>query len=264
MLSKTIRKIAPVWFVLLSTIAIAEPEIKGNPEDLRKFLYPNDKIVTISSDAQERAYSDKAIVSLVISTEDEKLSKSIEKNAELRTQISRKLIGAGLGAENIKSSKFSTAPQYSWFGKRPTSFKVINRMAITIYEENQLKEIATVADNNKEVELADTAFEHTKNEEFNNKVKMQALDKVMQQKMLYEKRLGVKLLPIAFRDSRIANRGTRGALALEEIIVTAAKREDHSSSTAIMREGPMESSFDEIQYDASISVDFKIEGTANP
>jgi len=43
----------------------AAPELKGTPDELRRFLHPSDYIVSISGNAQETAFSDKAIVSLV-------------------------------------------------------------------------------------------------------------------------------------------------------------------------------------------------------
>jgi hypothetical protein len=124
-----------------------------------------------------------------------------------------------------------------------------------------LKEIAVVADQSEEVELSDTAFEHTKKDEFNEKVKAKALEKILKQKEFYEKSLGVKLVPVGIRDSSIRQRATRGAMVLEEIVVTAAKREkDSYSSVAKYQNQAQEPSFDEVKYEANMSVDFKIEG----
>ena len=83
------------------------------------------------------------------------------------------------------------------------------------------KNIATVADSQDEIELSDTAFEHSQKDAFKAKVKQLALDKVMQQKALYESSLGVILTPMGFRENRLRVQGTQGAEMLEEIIVTA-------------------------------------------
>jgi Uncharacterized conserved protein len=246
---------------LLSAPVFSAPEIKGSPQDLKGFLYPNDKIVTINGEAEEKAYSDKAVISLVITTEDKLLSKSISSNGSLRKKITTTLVAAGISPDSIKSSKFSSSPQYGWFGSKPSSFQVVNRMAISITKESHLEEIAAVADQSEEVELSDTAFEHTQKNEFNEKVKAKALENILKQKAFYEKSLGVKLTPVGIRDSNIRQHATRGAMVLEEVIVTAARREKGSySSGAKYRDQAQEPSFDEVKYEANMSVDFKIEG----
>ena len=244
-----------------STGANAQPELKGSPEELRHFLHPSERIVSLHGQAQEKAYSDTAIISLVITTEDKLLSNSIANNSSLRAFISSELTSAGIDSESIKSSKFSTSPQFGWFGKKPDSYKVVNRMAITITDESQLKTIAKVADSKKEIELSDTSFEHSKADEYKNRVKKLALEQAMKQKAFYESSLGVTLTPVGFRNSQIRFRGTQGAEMLEEIVVTANKRsmskiQDMAYSRPAPKQPP---SFDEIEYEAEIYIDFKIE-----
>lgn len=246
---------------LFSAAVYSAPELKGSPQDLKGFLYPNDKIVTISGEAEETAYSDKAIVSLVITTEDKLLSDAISRNGSLRKKIASSLVAAGISSDAINSSKFSSSPQYGWFGSKPSSFKVVNRMAISITTESHLTGIAVVADQSEEVELTDTAFEHTEKDKFNEKVKAKALENILKQKAYYEKALGVRLTPVGISDSNISQRGTQGAMVLEEIVLTAARREkDSYSSVGKYRDQTQEPSFDEVKYEANMSVDFKIEG----
>ncbi len=246
--------------ILWSGAVFAEPEIKGTPQELKAFLYPTDKVVTINAQAEQTAYSDKAIVSLVITTEAGRLAVAISKNSELRQDITKSLIDSGVAAGSIRSSTFSSSPQYGWFGKKPSSYRVVNRMAVSIENERLLKDIAEVADKNDEVELSDTSFEHTKKDEFNSKVKADALAKIIKQKEFYENSLGVKLTTIGVRDASTAQRATRGALMLEEVVVNAAKPQQDSFSSASKYRGQNRgSSFDEVRYEANLVVDFKIE-----
>ena len=256
-----IRLITCLLFCSLPLGALAQPELKGSPNELRQFLHPHDKIVTLSAEAEEKAYSDRAIISLVITSEDKQLSTSISNNIALRESISQQLVTAGINPEHIKSSKFSTSPQYGWFGKKPDSYKVVNRMAVTITEESQLKSIASVADSKEEIELSDIAFEHSKKDAYKSQVKKLALEKVMKQKALYEKSLGVTLTPVSFRDNRLWVKGTQGAQMLKEVVVTATKRNrSYNDSAADFAQAvtpkSVESSFDEIVYSAEIFVDF--------
>lgn len=250
----------PVLLVLalLSAISFAEPELKGNPSELRQFLHPEAKTVTLYGEAEEKAYSDTAIISLVVTTEAKLLSDSIAANAELRQTIARQLSSAGIKAENINSSKFSTSPQYGWFGKKPDSYKVVNRMAVKITSEAHLQAIAAVADAKPEIELSDISFEHSEEDAFKDKVKQKALAKVMEQKKFYESNLGVKLTPIGFRDSSVGQNPTRGAQILEEVVVTGI-RGASKSYEAYDGEQSRAPSFDEVEYSGRISVEFRIE-----
>ena len=259
------KKIATIILLAIaSTGAFANPELKGHPEELRKFLHPSDKIVSIYAESEEKAYSDKAIISLVITTEDKKLSVALSKNSKFRKNITKQLIDSGIDQDSIKSSKFSTSPEYGWFGKKPNSYKVVNRMAISITDENQLNEIAAVADSKEEIELSDTSFEHTNKDETEDRVKEQALAKVMKQKEFYEKNLGIKLVPVGFRKANVGHAATRGAMVLEETIVTARKglsSYQDAPKSANAYDSNAESSFDEVKYEAGIYVDFKIENS---
>ena len=234
---------------------------KAAPMNCASFCTPVKKLSPSAPRPKKKPYSDRAIISLVITSEDKQLSTSISNNIALRESISQQLVTAGINPDHIKSSKFSTSPQYGWFGKKPDSYKVVNRMAVTITQESQLKTIASVADSKEQIELSDIAFEHSQKDAFKNQVKQLALEKVMKQKALYETSLGVTLTPVSFRDNRLWVRGTQGAQMLEEIVVTATKRsrsyndstENFSNSAAPKS---VESSFDEIVYTAEVFVDF--------
>jgi uncharacterized protein YggE len=259
------KKILLLPLCLLSISAFSEPELKGSPNELRQFLYPNDNVVNLFADAEKKAYSDEAIISLVVTTENKLLSQSIADNGVLRESIVQKLSSSGIAKDAIKSSKFSTSPQYGWFGKKPDSYKVVNRMAVRISDEKHLKAIAALADNSKEIELVDTEFVHSKKEDFIADVKKEALDKVMEQKAVYEKTLGVKLTPIGFRDSQVNPQASRGAGVMEEIIVTGSYIKSKSNFSSDNDESARNSaqaaepSFDEIKYNANITVQFKID-----
>ena len=82
--------------------------------------------------------------------------------------------------------------------------------------------------------------------------------KILKQKKMYEESLGVSLTTIGFREHRLGQSGTQGALMLEEIIVTGARSEREKSSVASKFTPQQQPSFDEVEYNATLSVDFKI------
>lgn len=258
----------PLLFLALSLCAVplvaqAQPELKGTPEELREFLHPEGRHVRIEGEAELKAYSDRAIVSLLITTEDRLLSKAIAANTELRETIAAQLTAEGIAANDIKSSRFSTSPQYGWFGDKPKTFEVVNRMAVRIATEAHLGAIAAVADANPEIDLSDLSFEHTKRDEFNQQVKMDALADVMKQKAHYEDALGLTLVPVSFGDAQTHRYPTGGARALERSVSymtesSAARSVDAYPSQAVTAV-PNDTSFDEVSYEARLSVYFRIE-----
>ena len=257
------KRVIIIFFLAFAPISTqGDPELKGYPEDLRKFLHPQDRIVTLRAEAEKKAYSNKAILSLIITTEAKQLSKAMDENSALRSEIKQTLYQAGISAENIKSSKFSTSPQYGWFGRKPSSFKAVNRIAVEILEEKHLQYVAAIADESNAIEISDTHFEHTDKEVYEEDIKAKALQKVMKQKEFYEKTLGVQLTPVAFRDTQIDHRATRGAMGFQKAIRVnpAARLEDRIFSPNKDEADPA-SSFDEVVYKAEIHVDFKIKST---
>lgn len=255
-----IRKVLIGSLFMLIFQLQAAPELKGSPGELKTFLYPSKKIVTIRSSATEKAYSDKAIISVVIKTEEEKLADSIKKNADIRASIFETLIEAGIKKEDINTSKFSTSPQYGWFGEDPDSYEVVNRMAINIFNEKQLNVIAMISDNNKEVTLSATEFEHSLKVELKAQVKKKALAKVMSQKAFYEETLQLKLKAVAFRDFDVVQSGSRGAQAFEQRVVITGSRIKRSDGKSKAPPVIANQTFDEVEYKATISVDFEIVG----
>lgn len=238
---------------------MAETELKGSPEELRQFLHPVENTVTLTGTHEETAFSDKAIVSLIITTEADRLGVSMEANANLRTTVSQSLLNAGVAAAEINTSKFSSSPQFGWFGNKPRSFEVVNRMSVGITDEAHLQLLANLTDDNDEVVMAGMEFEHTAKDEFQNKVKATALDKALAQKTAIEEQLGVELIPIGLNERIAAPNRTMGASMIEEVVVTSQR----ADSASRMRQdsiapSPPAQTFDEVEYQATIFVTFKV------
>lgn len=245
-----------------SASILTQPEIKGTPDEVRQIVYPHPTLVSLQGHAEEKAYADKAVVSLVVTTEEEKMAEAIARNTQIRADIKANLLQAGINSEDINTSKFSTTPEYGWFGKEPDQYKVINRIKIGVFSEKHLKIVAELADAHDEVGFAGAAYEHTEKEQFKQKVKKLALADVIRQKTFYEKSLGVKLIPHSFSDVRIAHRATRGAMLMGQMSMNvAAKREGIEVADSFAPQTKTPSSFDELTYEANVSVQYKIKPT---
>ena len=103
-------------------------------------------------------------------------------------------------------------------------------------------------------------MEHTQEDAYEEQVKAKALEKIIQQKAFYEETLGVALTPIGIRDSNVFNNGTRGAMVLNQAVEGFMTVQRERISVYKSEPPPEQSpSFDEIKYEANLSVDFKIE-----
>ncbi len=246
-----------MFLALNGLFANAEPEIKGTPSELQLFLHPQGSIVTLKGEGKETAFSDKAIINLIITTKAKKLADALNLNTTLKNKIIQIFIDAGIKDADINTSKFSTSPQFGWFGKEPKSYEIVNRLAVGIYTSDQMQAVATVTDQHPEIQLSGTEYEHTKKTEFEEKVKQKALDDVMKQKTKYEKALGFKLIPIRLRDIEYGYNGTSGALDKEDIIIVTGSRMKRSSMTTTAPKR-VKQTFDEVEYKAELWVDFKV------
>ena len=254
------KKLLIIGVVLISSNVYSTTELKGSPEELKQFLHPQKNIVTIEGKAVKTAYSDKAIISVVIKTEKKKLADAIEENSKLRGFITESLIQAGVKNNNINNSKFSSSPQFGWFGNKPDSFEVVNRMAISIFKEEHLKIIAQLTDKYKEIELSNTTFEHTKKKEYELKVKKQAIAEILKQRKVYEESLNLKLVPIGIQDSRINQRPTFASKDYGDTIMVTGSRLKRTSVSKTRQSDAISNprTFDEVEYTATLWVQFKV------
>lgn len=242
----------------MAGIVQAETELKGSPEELRQFLHPVEHTMVLTGTHEETAYSDKAIISLVITTEADRLSDSMASNTRLRTTIAQSMLDAGVSADEINTSKFSSSPQFGWFGSKPKSFEVVNRMSVGITDESHLQLIARLTDDNEDIIMEGMEFEHTAKEEYQENVRKTALDKALAQQAVFEERLGIKLIPINIQEN-IMVPGKARPYALEEIAVSAVRQRGAANSSSVAIAPPPPQTFDEVTYQANVYVTFKVE-----
>jgi uncharacterized protein YggE len=239
--------------LLFTFSASAETELKGSPKELKSFLHPEVNTISITESAEEIAFKDEAVISLLVTTEDDKLAVSLSKNAKIRADISSALTANEIPLKNIKNSKFSTSPDYGWFGKKPDSYKVANTVTVLIDDEIGLQSIAKIVDTYDEVTLLSTQYKHSEKELYKQKVKEKALNKVLKQKEFYAKSLGLNLKAISFTDQTAFLNDD-----IERIEVTGSrvKRSDYSS---VKSKEQAQTSFEKVTYSSNVTVRFIVE-----
>nr|WP_256435604.1 SIMPL domain-containing protein [Aliikangiella sp. G2MR2-5] len=241
----------------------ASPQLKGSPEDLKSFLHPLKNTVTISDTVVEKAFTDKAIVSLIVTTEGKTMTSALQENRKIRDVIYKALHAAGVSASNINNARFSSSPQYGWFGDAPNSFEVSNRVQINIFNENQLQALAKLADSSDDVFFAGAEFKHTEREQFQRIIKQKVLRRISEQKKDYQDILGIKLKAIGFHAPNIQygasfgakeyrqKKSTIGSRTLKESQYEIEISDSHSEKT-------LSTGFDEVEYRMNISVIYEV------
>ncbi len=241
-----------------SQLGHAQTQLSGTPDELREFLHPRPNTVNINGEGELTAYKDVAKISLLVTTEERTLSRAMEVNQAMRLELIQQFVAAGVPQEDINNSKFSSSPQFGFFGRNPNSFEVSARMEIEVNSEEHLQLLAAAADENEEVEFESTEFEHSDEDAFEDRVREIALEDVMAQKAYYESNLGLQLKAINFYYGGIrqmARAMPRAAMAQEMAMDANANRTLSSAAVAAPTVAP---TFDEVEYQTNITVVFEI------
>ena len=241
--------------LMITPIALAEPEIKGNPAELVNYLKLQTESVQITADARLEVQAESAIVIISVITEKESLRKALEDNQRLRQEIIQKLNKSGISSNRISGTKFSSTPQYGYWGKKPKSYKVENVFKITVQEEKDLLYIADMVDNYSEVYYRQLIFEHKEKEELKLEALALAFKNLNKKIALYENELGLRLVPKNFKDGRVPQdvpirelERTKADSLMYEVKSEGSKMAGQSG-TAI---------FGELIFNASISVEYLV------
>lgn len=242
-----------------SHVSLAQAQLSGTPDELREFLHPRPNTVNINGEGELTAYKDVAKISLMITSNERSLSQAMQVNQALRLELIQEFIAAGIPADAINNSKFSSSPQFGLFGRNPNSFEVSARMEIEVVSEEHLQLLAAAADEHDEVDFQSTAFEHSEEDAFEDQVTQMALQDVMAQKAYYESSLGLELKAINFFYGGIRQM----ARAMPRTMMTPELAMDSNngpaaSSLAVSSAPPVAPTFDEVEYQTNINVVFEI------
>jgi uncharacterized protein YggE len=189
-------------------------------------------------------------------TQAKELAAAMRANAERRTALAQLLTRQGIPDKAIRAEKFSSSPQFGWFGRSPTSYEVVNRLIVDVTDDAQLVRVSEIAAQSTDTSIGKIAFEYTQQATLQETVRHLAFDDAIARKAFYEERLGGTLRPVAFAFSDGTARAERRTAELEEVVMTANRR---SESYASAPPPPPPPSFDEQEYEVSVDVTFEVE-----
>jgi uncharacterized protein YggE len=202
--------------VLLPALAQAEPEIKGTPDELSNYLSSLPKEVTLIGEAKLEILAESGIVTIGIKTENPQLQNSLQDNQKLRNEITSKLTNSGISQDKIKGTKFSSTPEYGFFGKKPNNYVVENVLKISVENEKELQEVAGIVDNYKEAYYQGIELKEKEKNDIKSQLLNMALSNAKTRQKVYETELGVILKPISFEENISTEKIDMGRYKLEE------------------------------------------------
>lgn len=192
-----------LMLLLAMPTAFAEPELEGTPTELSEYLSGVPKHITLSGKSELKRQADQAVVTISVLTEDSSLETALKSNQNLRRQVQELLKKSGISKDKIKASRFSSTPQYGFFGKKPSSYKVENYVKITIANEKEFQEVAKLVDKFKGVEYKALNFEVSNKQQLEKEAIERACEDVLKKKKIYEDKFGIKLLLKVFSEADI-------------------------------------------------------------
>jgi uncharacterized protein len=259
-----VLKLLLVGLVTVSATTIgraAEPELKGTPAELQRFLRTATHSVTLVGHAKQTVQADVGHVTVIVRIQAKDLTGAITANGQRREALTQSLQSKGIDSKAIRAAKFSTSPQFGWFGKTPSSYEVVNRMTVDVSDERQLTIVTAAAAESPDLSIGAIVFEYSKQQELEEQVRRAAFDDALAKKSFYEQRLSANLKPTEFSFSDFSARSTPGALALEEVVVTANRRS--ASELAPSVSAPFAPpSFGEKEYEVTANISFAIDAIA--
>lgn len=192
---------------MLSASVSADPELRGSPEELARYLNDVEKTITLHGISKVEVKADLAIVKIRVTVEDTSLQSALKKNQTTESAIIKSLQKSGISADRIMTSAFSSVPEYGFLGKKAKGYKINNVIKIKVEGNSDLLEIARQVDTYKEVEYVGMDFEHSEKEKLENSAIEKACDRLIAKKSMYEKKFDVKLVLETFADGLTSTSG---------------------------------------------------------
>lgn len=187
--------------LFVPAIAWAAPELKGEPGELANYLLDGKRVVAVAADGEIKVQADRAIITLRVKTKDGAFAQALKLNRDARTRLGQQLQQAGIAPDRISAAKFSSVPNYGFFGDKPSSYEISNDVSVVVRGEDDMVVIAQAVDGMKEVSYLGAQFEDSNKKAHQANALDEALATIARKKSAYEKALGVALTPLRISET---------------------------------------------------------------
>ena len=253
--------------VLMGTMvafcAMGKADLTGTAEELVAHLREIPGQVTLMAAGELEAEADRADVVIKVRSSDRSFKTALAQNQQTRLEIMATLEKNGIPAERIRLSKFSSTPTQGVFSSKVKSYEIESRVTIEATSEQDIQAVAGVIDEKEGLSVISRTFRDTLKDAHTTQALTKALAKLKDLKGIYEKELGVMLVPRSVGPKP-------GSVVIEPPMprkgfsdasgIASAGEESKSIVTmhALEEKGPDISQFDQVFYRAEISVTYDV------
>ncbi len=237
----------------------AAPELKGDPEELANYLIDGKRVVSIAAHGQSKVQADRAIITLRVKTKDGAFAQALKSNREARTKLSHQLQQGGIAPERISAGKFSSLPNYGFFGDKPSSYEISNEVSVVVRGEDDMAVIAQAVDGMKEVSYLAAQFEDSNKKIHEGVALDDALAAIALKKSAYEKALGIKLAPLRISESTYQHAPAGQGMAKFAARSMMQAQDSAESAPGESADGGSAAGFGELRYETDVNAEYLVQ-----
>jgi uncharacterized protein YggE len=250
-------------FVFVATSIGAEPEIKGAPAELAAYLAGQQVQASIAGEAEVKVPADRAVVTLRLASEHKSLREASQANHQLRVALTTFLTENGVGADRIRSAKFSSTPRTGTWTDKVKSYRIESQLEVTVHDDKEFQTAVGSVDKWSDVTYAGVKFEHSEKDAMRLKAIGQACEKAMARKKIYEEKLGVKLSVKRFSESGEFRPMVQGRILIDRESLQGGSPPSFvgraRAATALAGEDEPIAAFGELVFKASVALECALE-----
>ena len=249
------RKIAALLICGFVSFQVhADPELRGSPYDLEKFLSGVPKMVSITGESEIKLPSDRAIVMLKITTDNKLLQEALKSNQDMRSRLLGYLKSKNIPLERVQTSKFSSTPKHGWFSDKAKSYRVDNFVKVTVQDEAEFQAVAGAVDTWAEIQYLSIDFEHSNKDALKAQAIAKACDNASEKRKTYEEKFGVTLVARKFSEGPVE---MKGPMVTTDEKTSSGSWASKDATTPQIQEGV--SPFGELTYTVRVTVEYSVE-----
>jgi uncharacterized protein YggE len=248
--------ISAIVVLLLTYYASAEMSLTGTPGDLSSYLSASEHDVTVEAQVEVKVPADRAVVQLMVTTDDKSLQSALKKNQTIRTDLKSALEKGGIAADRITGSRFSSTPSRGFLSDKVKSYRVTNSVKVTVSSEDEFQLVAGEMEKHPEITYQGIRFERADEGELKRKALAEACDAAIAKKHLIAGKLGMKLV-VTKVSERVSD--TTAMSLPEGTMAGLSAMKGGSAFYEAGAEAPAVSQFDEVTYIAEVTLVCRLE-----
>lgn len=254
--------------VLMGTMvafcAMGKPDLTGTADELVAHLQDIPGCMTLRAEGELAVEADCAEVVVKARNADRSFKNALAQNQQTRSEIMVELEKAGIPAERIHLSKFSSIPTQGMFSSKIKSYEIESRITIEAMAESDIQAVAGIIDEKEGLSLFSLSFKDTLKEDHSTQALALALSKLKVLKGIYEKELGISLVPRSVGPQPGPQPGDVPKVGKNFIEVSGIAMgcdvtvKSITATNVLERQQPDMSQFDQVLYKAEVSVTFDV------